>query len=724
MSEMIFQKPGMLWLLPLMAVFIIVYRVRMAKRKQDMRAFGENAAWRGSEHRSMELWRLVLLVAATGLIIVALSRPAANPHPRMLQREGRDVVFLLDVSKSMLAEDRLPNRLQSAKMAIADCVKDLDDHRLGLVVFAGSSSIACPLTVDKDFFLNSLDRVGPDSVAHGGTRVGDALLKVCDKLFSDSDQGYKDIILLSDGGDQSESLTKAIETVNEQQVKLIAIGLGDEKKGARIPQVGAKSDYMVYKDEEVWSRLDTLQLSNMVKQADQGAFLAVGTRQMKLGDIYIRISEQEKKQQLAEESVIDYDEIYQIFIGIALVLLVVMIMIPHTLSRRITKSAAVTAMLMFGLVQIAESAQIETADRAFAGGQFQEALEIYDVLSEQSDDTRVFYKKGNTQYRLAQFESAVLSYEEALKRQPEGQLIRDITYNLGNAYFHQAKKAQDFYAALSLMNQSVIMYRRVILQNPEDRDAAVNLELAKIERRDLQKLIEKDEKRRKEMKDALAELKAMIEKVIAAQASNLKLTDEALMADQPELGWEERLKKAELLILDETQKALALTDAANEKFFKEVPAEVSPLKDTKEQLVRALGFESTAIKYMIDHPHDAYFEEEFALDALRNALEALPRDPESADEQAGEGEEGDEESDSEESEGDQDGEEGDQESDGEGEDQSDMEAAEASKMDLESTDLPPPNDSPQDVIKKNAAMQETRQSQGGKKKGKPVEKDW
>ena len=127
---------------------------------------------------------------------------------------------------------------------------------------------------------------------------------------------------------------------------------------------------------------------------------------------------------------------------------------------------------------------------------------------------------------------------------------------------------------------------------------------------------------------------------------------------------------------------------------------------------------------MQHHPHDAYFEEEFALNELRAALEALPRDPDSADQQEGEGEEGDEEGDSEEGEGDEEGEEGDQESDSEGSKEGDMESSDATKMDLEAIDLPPPNDSPEDVIKKNSEMQQARQSQGAKKKGKPVEKDW
>ncbi|MBK1854327.1 VWA domain-containing protein [Verrucomicrobiaceae bacterium 5K15] len=722
MSEMIFQKPAMLWLLPSVGLLLLIYRVRVARRKKDIRAFGEDAAWRGLEHHSMEWWRLLLLVGACALVILALARPAANPHPRMLQREGRDVVFLLDVSKSMLAEDRLPNRLQSAKTSIAECVSELDDHRLGLVVFAGSSSIACPLTEDKDFFLNSLDRVGPDTVAHGGTRVGDALLKVCDKLFSDSAQGYKDIVLLTDGGEQGENLDYALEVVNEKQVKLIAIGLGDASAGARIPQVGEQSDYMTYKGQEVWSKLDVVQLRNMVKQADRGAFLAVGTRQMKLGDIYQRISDQEGKQQLAEESVIDYDELYQWLIALAFILLVVMILMPHSMTRRTKKNWLTAAVLMLAGLPDAQAAGVEGGDAAYARGDFQQALEIYQSAATSSAAARLWYKKGNAEYRLELYESAQQSFAEALGRQPGSGLIRDITYNLGNTYYRLSGKAEDSYTALSLVSESVRMYRRVLLQNPQDRDAAMNMELAKIERHKLQQKIQKEEQRRAELKQALEDLKTAIEKAAAAQAKTLKLTDAHLIDDQAEQNWEQTMQKEEQEIISLTEKAVELVDATSKKFFDGIPAEASPLRASRDHLNQAEEFESAAEAYLIHNPHAAHVEEGLALENLHAALDALPSDPDDAEQQAEDGEAGDEEGEGEE--GDEEGEEGDQESEGDSEAQSDSEPADANQMNLESMELPPPNDTPEDVIRKNATMQEARQAQGAKKKGNPVEKDW
>ena len=108
-------------------------------------------------------------------------------------------------------------------------------------------------------------------------------------------------------------------------------------------------------------------------------------RQMKLGDIYKRISEQEEKQQLAEESVITYDEVFQIFIAAALVLLVVMIMMPHTLYRPLNRSIVAAVMLLACLIQTSQAAELSVADSAFQNGEYQQALEVYDTLSRASD---------------------------------------------------------------------------------------------------------------------------------------------------------------------------------------------------------------------------------------------------------------------------------------------------------------------------------------------------
>ena len=184
-----------------------------------------------------------------------------------LSRETRDVVFVLDVSKSMLAQDRTPNRIENAKATILSCLDQLrSGQRVGLVVFAGTSSIKCPLTTDHRFFAGALEEVGPWSVTHGGTRIGDALLKTCEKILSDDMRGFQDVILITDGGNQEERYAEAITALNDLEASLIAIGLGSEQTGSRIPVQGdAGESFMLHDGQEVWTKLETATLQELVQ---------------------------------------------------------------------------------------------------------------------------------------------------------------------------------------------------------------------------------------------------------------------------------------------------------------------------------------------------------------------------------------------------------------------------------------------------------------------------
>lgn len=684
----------MLWLLPAVSIFVFLHLWRSGKRTRDLTAFGAK-----SHRNSRYTYQLAALALAAVFIILSLSRPANNPHPKLLQREGRDLVFLLDVSRSMLAEDLAPNRLESAKLAIAECVQDLQDHRVGLVVFGGSSSILCPLTLDKEFFLESLDRAGPDSVFHGGTRIGDALLKTCDKIFSGEEQGYRDIILLTDGGDQSESLDKAITQINEKSVKLIVLGLGDEKSGSRIPSPNEKSDYLIYKDQEVYSKLETGQLATLVKAADQGAFLAVGTRRMKLGEIYGRISEQEQTQQLAEENIIDYDEIYQIPIAIALLLLVIKVLIPNSGKTPATPHrnglhVAALALCFFSFTQSMRAQEPETpAD---------------------------FFEAGNKAYLESNFPAATDHYQQALALHPGTPLIRHLTYNLGNSLFQQSKRSETSYESLALVNQSLDQYRKVLQQDPEDSDAAINNEIARLERKRLREVIAEEELRREELRLALENIKKQIEELITAQSDNLSSTEQ-LLTEQDQTKTTP-LVEAEQKIIEGTRAATGFVKATAKKFFDSDIPEGNPLEKTATNLTTAEASETSATETFPTSLEEAKGHETAALAALKAALEELPMDPETAEEEAAQGEE-----EGEEAEPSEDGEpsDGDSESseDGEGE-QSDENSEAEGKIDFEAMDIPPPNDSPEDIINKNQAMQQARQSDGGQKKGEPVEKDW
>ena len=697
----------MAFLFLLVPALLVMFRLRLKRQRQDMARFSIDGKRRESQYISMEPWRLTLLLLATSLVVLGLMRPAVNPHAKMIPREGRDVVFLLDVSRSMLAEDRLPNRLQSAKTSIAECVDTLKGNRVGLVVFAGSSSIVCPLTMDHDFFLNSLEKVGPDSVAHGGTRIADALLKVCDKLFSNDDKGYKDIILITDGGDQGKGLKKAAEELNKKQIRLIAIGLGDDKQGARIPAENPKknkADYTLYKGQVVWTKLDAQELTKLVNLCDHGAYLSVGTRQMNLGQIYHRLSQLGGTQQLAEASVIAYDDIFQWFIGAALFLLILMMLIPHSRKRSSLSSASSVS----GAVVVLTVLMSLFSLTPLYGSPSEDAPSL---------DAHGYYVKGNQEYRAGSYKSAVSSYESALEEKPTGMLLRDVTFNLANAYLKLSEKAETSYDSLSLVNQSVAMYRKILRDHPEDRDAAVNNELVRIERRKWEKKIQKEEARRREMQEALDAIRKKLIELIKLQGDNLPKSNQA--KEQAPENWQTK----EQVVSAGTEKVGEMLDALNRKFFKGIPEDFSPVKDSKTHTTKALKNQVDGIQVFPTSWPEALAKGKVSLQALQAALDALPQEADQ-DAQSAESDDKKEAKDQDQGDSDDEGdaEEGNQESD-DG-DQGEMMEAEANQMDLESMELPPPSNSPDDIIRMSQEMQESRQASGRKKKGKPVDKNW
>jgi Ca-activated chloride channel family protein len=189
----------LLWVVPLLAG---IYIYAWHKRKAGLKLFIEAGLLDRipvSVSYAKRFWKSVLVCLAAVFLIIGMARPAWNPKPETVERKGRDVVFLLDVSKSMLAEDLLPNRLERAKLAISDCIERLEGDRIALVVFAGTAAVKCPLTLDYGFFRMMLKDISTDSIVRGGTLIGDALRKVMTDVFDDQIKEYKDIILITDG---------------------------------------------------------------------------------------------------------------------------------------------------------------------------------------------------------------------------------------------------------------------------------------------------------------------------------------------------------------------------------------------------------------------------------------------------------------------------------------------------------------------------------------------
>ena len=329
------------WLLPVLIAFFVF---AASRRKRAMAAFidaGLLDRIKVSVSPVRRRWKAILILAGLAAVVLGMTRPGWNPEAKTVERRGRDVVFLLDVSKSMLAEDLAPNRLDRAKLAIMDCVEKLEGDRVGLVVFAGTSSVKCPLTLDYGFFRMMLDDVSTDSISRGGTLIGDALRNVLKTVFDDQVKQFKDVILITDGEDHDSYPVKAAEAAGERGVRLIAIGLGDENEGRRIPitDPSGRRSFLKHKGQEIWSRLDADTLRKMVNATDGGRYLNVSTGTFDLGAIYTQLVASAEKMELESKAIERYEERFQIFLVLALLCLSVeLVLSDRTKSKPSTAS--------------------------------------------------------------------------------------------------------------------------------------------------------------------------------------------------------------------------------------------------------------------------------------------------------------------------------------------------------------------------------------------------
>lgn len=321
-----FYDPAMLhliWLLPgLLALWVWGHW----RRKQTLERFATApllATLNARVNPVTRRWKQALLFAGLAFLIVSLSRPAWNPQHQVVNREGRDVVFIVDVSRSMLAEDLAPNRLERAKLSIRDCLEGLQGDRVGLIAFAGSSVVKCPLTLDYGYFRMMLEEIGPNDISRGGTLIGDALRKALGEVFDEQDKEFRDIILITDGDDQESFPVEAAKQVGEANIRIIAIGLGDETQGQRIPVTDdqGRRAFLTYQGKEVWTKLNADTLRQVAAVTPDGKYLNVATGAFDLKTIYQDFVASARKKALEAARITTYDEKFQVFLLMGLVLI-------------------------------------------------------------------------------------------------------------------------------------------------------------------------------------------------------------------------------------------------------------------------------------------------------------------------------------------------------------------------------------------------------------------
>lgn len=452
-----------IWAVPVLFL-VIVYGMR--RRRMIMRRFASPHGLRIIAPDTVGGRRWVkgsLLMGTVLFTAVALAGPKYGYRWQEIRQQGVDIIIALDCSRSMTAADIQPTRLERAKREVFDLLAMLKGDRVGLVAFAGTAFLQCPLTLDYEAFNLFLNTLSPEYLPVGGTDITGALATALNS-FDPKGTSDKAVILITDGENTGNGdPLKAAETLKEKDIKLFCIGVGGSD-GVPIPEPagGFKKDRS---GQIVLSRLDENTLKKMAVVTG-GTYVRSVAGDMDLDAIYTdEILRTMQAETVSSGRKQVWEDRFQWPLALALLCLVAELLLPVT---RKTVAVALGAALMLLPMPPAEANDTRNGIAAYEKGDFDQALKLFtDAQLNAPDRPEILYNVADAYYKTGNFEAAIEHYKQVLKTD-DAQLRRKALYNLGNAEFRNgnAKNAIGHYeTALSI--------------DPDDRLTKENLEFVK-----------------------------------------------------------------------------------------------------------------------------------------------------------------------------------------------------------------------------------------------------
>ncbi|MCH2114620.1 MAG: VWA domain-containing protein [Pirellulales bacterium] len=477
--------------------------------------------------KSVGLMSTTLVVLSVVFLGLALMDLRWGTTSRKVPQKGIEVMFALDVSRSMLAEDAAPNRLGRAKQQIKDMADEMAGDRIGLVVFAGSAKRAVPLTSHYDDFKKILDSVGPHTVPRGGSRLGVAIQEAADG-FIDKTNNHKTIVLFTDGEDQeSHPLELARKLHTEEGMRIFTVGLGDTGQGARIPQSSPGDDqFLKHQGQQVWSKLNGQVLRALATETD-GAYIPAGTKRVNMADVYHHYVASVQQTEFETAKINTAIPRFQWFASAALLLLLLECFLARdplqaglldVTQRRSThgantadppapiaplgsyrQGAAGTAAILLCLKFTAGAAaqealsvaeKINMANQYLRENNVAQALESFQDIDDQSGQ---YQDLLNYNLAVAHYRNEDVSAAQALfaisAQSADTAIAAAGRYNLGNCHYSKALEVtkQDRQTAIDQLQSAITYYRSSLRLNADNADARANIELAKQLMEQLQK---------------------------------------------------------------------------------------------------------------------------------------------------------------------------------------------------------------------------------------------
>lgn len=491
------QPNNLRWLLAIPVLTMILighfhWKWRMTQNLGDSALIRAMAA---NHSNQRQLARGILMLSAIGFFILAMARPQWGQTDQMIKRSGIDVVFALDLSKSMLARDTPPSRLQAAKQEIRTTLEMLKGDRVGLVVFTAVSFAQSPLTADYGALRFYLRKLKPDQMPFGGTSIGRAIHDSVELLTGTKQQGVLSnnqneveqtsttmkraktqlIVLITDGEDHESDPINAAKFAQSQNIHIVTVGFGSSQ-GERIPMYrddGSLNGYKRNKKGEfVYTRLDTKMMEEIADKTN-GIFLPYkGQNSVANGLIeYINALEKSELQALMRRR---YKERFMWFLIPGILLMLLSMFLGER--KKTNRAAMVATMVMTLLVGLGcedafryEQSDVQRGNEAIEKKQFSDALKHYREAEKQLPATpQLHYNLGRAHFGLEQWDKAQEYFARALETQDDTLRFKSL-YNLGLTL---AKK-QSWEESYQTLKQSIELYHKGLSAQTPEAQAAI-----------------------------------------------------------------------------------------------------------------------------------------------------------------------------------------------------------------------------------------------------------
>lgn len=485
------------WLtIPLLALLFVRAERRSAARLRDFVSPRLLPQLGATVNRARRAVRFTLLLVGLALAIASLAQPRWGYSYDEVKRQGLDLIIAADTSRSMLANDLPPNRLQRVKLAGQDLIRELRGDRVGLIAFAGRAFLQAPLTIDYDAAVEALNDLDTNVIPEGGTNISEAI-NLAVKTFGKSALGNRALIIFTDGEELAGDSVKIAKIAADAGVRIFTIGVGTPE-GSLIPLGSQSGGTAFVKDtngQVVKSKLDEKRLRE-IAESTGGMFLSLANGPTTMRELYAaglsKMQAAEIDARMSQQPI----ERYQWPLGAALLALVAAMLIGERKSpaRRRVKNAPKAARVLAaaaGLFLFASSIRAASPGLdAYRAERYRDAYEQLRQTLETHPDSRagdkIQFDAGAAAYKMKDYAKALQSFSQALLS-PDPNLQARSHYNLGNTLYQRGDTQKSAETKLTDWNNALQHYQEALKIDPQDKKAKENSDFVKKKIEELKK---------------------------------------------------------------------------------------------------------------------------------------------------------------------------------------------------------------------------------------------